>query len=275
MTESVATSPAEPGPLQRALGIQHIEVDGRPPSADDLLWRATVNDGHFTAMQVRGGRVRGLQVHLERLREGSRELWEADLDPALVRERVRHALGTRYVDASVRVYVHCPEGVLSVMVTVRPPQRMDRSAKRVLPVPYLRPFPEVKHLGGFGQVQHARLAAREGFGEALLTGPDGTVSEGATTNVLFHDGARIVLPSAPALAGTTLRLLEAGLPAAGSDVVREPVRLAELGRFRAVFLANSQGIAPVRTVGEREFAVDEELLALLEGVYEATPWDAF
>ncbi|NED91885.1 aminopeptidase, partial [Streptomyces sp. SID11233] len=85
-----------------------------------------------------------------------------------------------------------------------------------------------KHLGGFAQTQHGRLAARDGYDEILLTGPDGEVAEGGVTNVLFWDGERLVLPTAPALAGTTLTLLEQGLPGAGLAPARRPVRLADL-----------------------------------------------
>ncbi|WP_207939157.1 hypothetical protein [Actinomadura darangshiensis] len=46
-----------------------IEVDGRPATAEALAHPAIVNYGHFTAMQVRSGRVRGLAAHLRRLDE--------------------------------------------------------------------------------------------------------------------------------------------------------------------------------------------------------------
>ncbi|MFE9250214.1 aminotransferase class IV [Streptomyces sp. NPDC007088] len=273
-TPGPAPSPGSaPGPLQRSLGILRMEVDGRPPTADDLLWRAVVNDGHFTAMQIRGGRVRGLRAHLDRLAEGSRELWGLEPDGDLVRARVRHALGGDLLDAAVRIYVHRPLEALSLFVTVREPVEAGRSAKRLRSVAYVRPLAHVKHLGGFGQIHAGRVAAGEGFDEALLTGPEGLVSEGAVTNVLFHDGERFVAPDGPSLEGTTLRLLAAGLAAAGSPVAREPVRLAELGRFRAAFVCNSQGVAPVQAVDEREFAVDDRLYGRLEEVYGAVPWD--
>ncbi|MHC3426283.1 aminotransferase class IV [Streptomyces sp. DT18] len=261
------------GPLARELGIELVEVDGRAATADDLLWRAVRGDGHFTAAQVRGGRVRGVGVHLERLRAASRELWGEELDPGLVRERVRHALGGRARDAALRVYVHRPAGALSLMVTLAAPGEVGDEPLRVRPVPYVRPFAHVKHLGGFGQTHYGRLAGREGYDEILLTGPDGEVAEGGVTNVLFWDGERLVLPTAPALAGTTLTLLEQGLPAAGLAPARRPVRLADLAGFRSVFLANSRGIVAVGEIDGHSYAVDGALLRRLRAVYEAVPWE--
>ena len=57
--------------------------------------------GHFTAMQLRGGRTRGLQLHLDRLGAASREMFGAALEGGQVRDLIRHALGARVRDASV------------------------------------------------------------------------------------------------------------------------------------------------------------------------------
>lgn len=46
------------------MDIPRIEIDGGPATADQLAYPAIVNYGHFTAMQVRGGAVSGLDLHL-------------------------------------------------------------------------------------------------------------------------------------------------------------------------------------------------------------------
>ena len=66
-------------------------------------------------------------------------------------------------------------------------------------MPFLRPFPHIKHLGGFGQARYGELARRAGFDDALLTGPDGTISEGAVTNIAFYDGTERRPRSRPAV----------------------------------------------------------------------------
>ena len=56
--------------------------------------------GHFTAMQVRGGRTRGLDLHLARLEAAHRDVYGRALGGQEVRDRIRHALGGRETPAS-------------------------------------------------------------------------------------------------------------------------------------------------------------------------------
>ncbi|GAA3137650.1 aminotransferase class IV family protein [Streptomyces rectiviolaceus] len=257
-----------PAPLQR------LEIDGRAATADRLLWPALGGVGHFTAMQVRGGATRGLGLHLARLDSATRELFDRELDGEHIRELIRHVLRDDIADASVRVIVHAPEGgEPSVMVTVRAPGGMPESPQALRSVPYQRPFPHIKHLGGFGQARHGELARRAGFDDALLTGPDGTISEGAVTNIGFYDGSEVVWPDAACLEGITMQLLAPRLAAAGLPTRRAPVTLADLSSYTAVFVTNARGIAPVRRIDATEFAVDEKLMGTLAGLYADVPWD--
>ncbi|MGW6267835.1 aminotransferase class IV family protein [Streptomyces sp. NPDC055060] len=257
-----------PSPLQR------LEIDGRAVTADRLVWAALGGVGHFTAMQVRGGATRGLGLHLERLDAATRELFGRELDGEYIRGLVRHVLRDDITDASVRVHVHAPEGEPSVTVTVRAPGGMSESPQALRSVPYQRPFPHIKHLGGFGQARHGELARRAGFDDALLTASDGTISEGAVTNIGFFDGTEVVWPDAPCLEGVTMRLLEPLLPAAGYPSRRAPVTLADLSSYTAAFVTNARGIAPVRRIDDTEFAVDGKLMGTLAGLYADVPWDA-
>lgn len=267
--------------------VQRIEIDGRPATAENLLWPALVNTGHFTAMQVRGGKVRGIDLHLDRLDAATRELFGRGLDGERVRGLIRHILrgdpagASAIDDASVRVHVHAPEGEPSLMVTVRPPTvlpaAMADRARALMSVPYQRPFAHIKHLGGFGQARYGEPARRAGFDDALLTGPGGQISEGAVTNIAFCErtpgGPRIVWPNAPHLAGITMRLIEARLPAAGLPTAHAPVTLADLPSYTAAFVTNAWGVSPVRRVDSVAYAVDEKLMATVAGVYEEVPWD--
>ena len=56
------------------------------------------------------------------------------------------------------------------MVTVRPPAGMQATPWRLRTVPYQRPLAHIKHLADFGQSYFRRLALRDQFDEALLTG---------------------------------------------------------------------------------------------------------
>ncbi|MER7515697.1 aminotransferase class IV [Streptomyces sp. NPDC126499] len=269
MTTPPAAPPPDPAtPPDGELPPLRIEVDGEPAADPELLATLMSGYGHFTAMQVRGGRVRGLGLHLDRLDRATRELFGRGLDGGRVRALLAGALaaaGRR--DASARVYVY--EGARTV-VTVRAPYPADRTPRALKSVAYWRPAAHLKHLGGFGQTFHGDAARRAGFDEALLTGgPDAEIAEGAVTNIAFWDGTSVVWPSAPCLPGVTMSLLTPRLPS-----VTRRVTLADVPGFRAAFVTNSRGIAPVSRIDDTALTVDEELMARVYAAYEAVPWDA-
>ncbi|MCX4509196.1 aminotransferase class IV [Streptomyces sp. NBC_01619] len=252
----------------------YIEIDGRPATELDpeLIPVLQSGYGHFTAMQVRDGRARGLALHLERLDASTREMFDAPLDGDHVRALVRRALGMAgRRDASVRIAVYwVPEAAEPTqVVTVREPQTMPEQPRSLMSVPFQRPLAHLKHAGGIGQPYYGRAAVRAGFDDALLTGPNGVISEGSITNVAFWDGTSVVWPDAPALCGITMALLEPLLSS-----VRREVTLADLGSYAAAFLTNSQGFAPVHRIDSTVFAVDEKLMRRVREAYATVPWDA-
>jgi branched-subunit amino acid aminotransferase/4-amino-4-deoxychorismate lyase len=250
-----------------------IEIDGRSATVERLSAAAPAGYGHFTAMQVRNGRVRGLRLHLARLDAANREMFGAGLDADAVLGYLRHALGAQTHDASVRVYVYETPGGPAVMVTVRPPGTMAPEVWRLQTVPYQRSLAHIKHIGDFGQGYFGRLAQRNGFDEALLTGPDGIVCEGSITNIGFSDGTGVLWPAAPALAGITMQILERALAERGVPSRHAPVRVSDLGSFAGAFVTNSHGIAPVGQVDELTLPVDSALMPALTQAYESAGWD--
>jgi len=241
-----------------------VELDGRPVDAETLL-STTLRFGHFTAMQVRGGRTRGLELHLRRLEVATRELFDAPLDGDGVRALIRHALGD-VEDASVRVYVHEAEPEPAVLVTVREPGGVT-SPQRLLSVRYQRPDAHLKHLAT-GQAYYLRLAQRSGFDDALLTADDGLVSETAIANVGFLDAAGVVWPDAPLLPGITMQLLERAVPSR-----RAPVRLEDIPSFEGAFLSNARGVAAVSGVDGLSLPIGTPGHDGVAAAYEAVGWD--
>jgi branched-subunit amino acid aminotransferase/4-amino-4-deoxychorismate lyase len=251
-----------------------VEVNGTAATAQQLQDLVLRHYGHFTAMQVRDARTRGLDLHLNRLDAATRELFGTGLDAGLVRAHIRHALGdTR--DASVRVIVHQPESAPApdIMVTVRPPAQLSADPQRLMPVPYQRPVPHIKHIGDVGQAYYGRAAARAGFDGALLTGPDGIIAEGAITNIGFSDGSVLTWPDAPCLAGITWQLVEPRLAVSGLPTQRAPVHLADVPSQRAAIVTNSHGVAPVGWVGQVQLPGSAALAKAVGEIYESVPWD--
>ena len=211
--------------------ILRTEVDGRDATAEQLRFPA-FSYGHFTAMQVRGRKVRGLGPHLTRLDAANRELFGAGLDGDVVSDHIRHALGDM-ADASIRVYVSGNgRDDVSIMVTVRGPIDVTTEPIGIMSVPYQRSEPHIKHLGDHGQVYHRRRAELAGFDDALLTGPDGVISECGIANIAFFDGTSAVWPDAPALQGITMQLVEPRL-ADGAAVSPRTRQRERSGRVRS------------------------------------------
>lgn len=247
-----------------------IELDGQRPSAAEL-WSTASAFGHFTAMQVRGGRTRGLALHLDRLEAANRELFDAELDRERVRELMRHAL-RRDEDASLRVYVFASADEPAIMVTVRPPAYVS-TPQRLQSVSYQRPAPHLKHLAT-GQALYTRVARRNGFDDALLTDSGGIVSESATANIGLFDESGVVWPDAPQLHGITMQLLERRLPELGVPVQRAQVRLAQLADVSGAFLTSARGVAAVSRIDDVHFSIRPEQLNMLTEAYASVSWDA-
>lgn len=248
-----------------------IEIEGRPPSAE-ALWAAASGLGHFTAMQVRRGRTRGLELHVARLEAANHELFGAGLDGNRVRELVRHALGDS-MDASVRVYVfETPDDEPVLMVTVKEPAELA-TPQRLQSVEYQRPDAHLKHLAT-GQGHYSRLARRSGFDDALLTSTDGRISETATANVAFLDDDGVVWPEGRFLHGITMQLLERALPEAGVPSRRAPVRRADMPSFRGAFVSNARGLALVCGIDSLSVATDPARVQSVADVYASLPWES-
>ncbi|KAB8189846.1 class IV aminotransferase [Nonomuraea phyllanthi] len=261
-----AHQPAGPlvvDPIRRVDRVtERAALEGRLVDADArLLFGARY--GHFTSMQVRDRRVRGLDLHVERLEAANAELFGVPLDRAAVLASIRAALGDDVRDATVRVYV-VEDGRPRVVAVCVPPCEAPARPQSVKPVAYQRFLPHIKQASGMMQVHVRRQVQREGFDEALLTTGDGLISEGAITNLGGFAGGRLVWPDAPMLHGTTMRLLER------MDVPQErrPLRPADLAGFDQVFLCNSWGVWPVGRVGDVALPQDGALMARLIDYYD-------
>jgi branched-subunit amino acid aminotransferase/4-amino-4-deoxychorismate lyase len=250
--------------------MTRIEIDGVAPTPEQLL--ATVSGyGHFTAMQVRGGRARGLALHLRRLEAANREVFGAGLDGERVRTLVRHALGDT-MDASVRIYVYETPGEPVTMVTVKEPAEMA-TPQRLQSARYQRPDAHVKHVTT-DQGHYRRLAQRDGFDDAVLVTADGVVSETTLANVGFFDGEAVVWPDAPMLHGITMQLLERELAGRGVPPWRRStVRLGDVASLDGAFLCNARGIAAVTAVDQLGLPAEPAGLTSLTEAYTSVAWD--
>ncbi|WP_049456165.1 aminotransferase class IV family protein [Stenotrophomonas maltophilia] len=255
-----------------------VTCNGQPAQVEDLL-PALVNYGHFTSLQVRGGAVQGLDLHLARLSQATRELFGSELDTAQVQAWMAQALQhAARADASLRVTVYSrhfdfrsPLATVPVDVLVAVSAPVALSApKRVRSVAWQREMPQIKHVGTFGLFAERRAAMAEGFDDVLFVTADGDVSEGSTWNLAMHDGERLLWPQAPALRGTAEALLLRYWP----DVqATRPVRLADLANVKAAFACNASGLWALAAIDGHVLPGSQSLAEQGRAVLAGAPWD--
>jgi branched-chain amino acid aminotransferase len=218
-------------------------LNGKPlPAVDSELLRAT-SYGHFTSMQVRDGRVDGLDLHFERLDHSSRELFGQRLSADRVRADLRAALDHAGAgDLSIRVNVFATTE-LQVLVQVGPPVEPGTQPLRLLAFQHERAVPHLKHTGTFDLTYYARQAKIAGYDNAVFHTAAGEISEASIWNICFARGAAIVFPSAPVLPGIRQQILQRGL----GNHATTSVPLTDLTTYGAAYLTNS--IDPARLVG--------------------------
>lgn len=235
-------------------GLTRVFLDGRPAAGEDLRALALVNYGHFTTVQVRAGTAQGMDLHLSRLCGASEELFGRVPAADDLRRQLRQALqADGRDDCTLRATVFAPgfdplrggDGVQvepRMLVAVSPPLQPPAGPVRVRSFRHLRAVPHLKHVGTFDLFHHRRLAAREGFDDALFADSQGRVLEGTTWNVGFISGDGVLWPQGPALSGVTRRLLQDGLAAAGVAQQGRSVALDELPAMRGAFACNTRGV---------------------------------
>jgi len=245
-----------------------VEVNGH--EADDASLSLLDHEGwgHFTAMQVRRGRTRGLDLHMARLEAAHREVYGRALGAEEIRGRIRHALHGK-IDASVRVYGYWA----GLIVTVREPQDMPRRSHTMTALHFQRPLARLKHVGSWGQGRFHEMALAAGFDEGILVDEAGRISEGTVTNVGFWRDGTVIWPDAPKLDGITMLLLRRQLTAAGHPQAEEPVRVQDLASYGGMILCNARGWAPVSRVDDMKIPADEAFVGVIASAFDGCPWD--
>ncbi len=246
--------------------VRHVEINGQEANEEALALLDHEGWGHFTAMQVRNGCTRGLDLHLARLDTAHRDIYGKQLDGELVRARIRHALDGR-PDASVRVYGYWA----GLIVTVRGPQEMLSRPYAMTAQHFQRPLARLKHVGSWGQGRFHELATAAGFDEGLFVDETGRISEGNVTNVGFWRDGCVIWPDAPKLDGITMLALQRELEVCGIPQAEKIVHVQDLASYDGMILCNSRGWAPVGRVDETQISQNGEFTDAISAAYEKCP----
>lgn len=252
------------------------ELNGSPVDGEDLKSLALVNFAHFTSMRIEpGGRVRGWDLHMQRLARDCMTVFGTELDTENIRVLVRQAVTQIETSTTVRVTVFDPgldmgrmgaKADPDVLVTTRPAAVLPLPALKVATATFSRELPHVKHAGLMASLYHRRVAQQAGFDDALFTEANGDITEGVTWNVGFIDANEVIWPSGNVLPGTTASLI--------GDIhrpsVSAKVNTGELHGMQAAFATNvSYGVRPIEMIDGHHLDTSHPLLAELSEKYLA------
>jgi branched-subunit amino acid aminotransferase/4-amino-4-deoxychorismate lyase len=206
----------------------------------------------FETLRVYGGRPFELDAHLDRLRASSVRLRLPEPPPAALQALAHDALAAAGASECVLRFLWTPETGLALVSAL--PAGLEELRARGLRLRVCEWATGA--LAGAKSVSYAEnmaaqaAAEADGFDDALLVAPDGTVLEAPTANVWFREGAALRTPSLelPILAGVTRAVL---LRDRDAEEGRYP--LERLLAADEVFLTSSvREVMPVVRVGHRE-----------------------
>ncbi|MFF0431570.1 aminotransferase class IV family protein [Streptomyces sp. NPDC004327] len=262
-------------------GSTTTRLDGREPAAADLAPLAFAGYAHFTAMQVRDGRVRGLDLHLARLRHASLELFGRALPDDRVRSLLRAALAGGPADLSLTATVFSPSGEFTVAAPDEEPELLVRTAPpaagpagplSLAVVEHERFLPSVKHVGEPAKTYWLRRATEQGHDDVAFTDRRGRLSEASIWNLAFWDGTAVVWPAAAMLDGVTMGVVRRQLDRLGVPQHVREVTPADLRALSGAAVMNSwtPGVA-VRRIGPTPLPEAPSFVELLHRAYQEEP----
>jgi branched-subunit amino acid aminotransferase/4-amino-4-deoxychorismate lyase len=258
-----------------------VHINGETARADDLAPLAFTGFAHFTAMQVRDGQVRGLDLHLERLRFASLKLFGRALPDDRVRSYLRAALAAGPPDVSLTATMYLPPGEfapsgpdreLNVLVRTQAATNGPTGPLSLATYEYERVVPDVKHVGEVAKRYFLRQAVAEGFDDAAFVDRNGRLREASIWNLAFWDGSTVVWPAGDKLIGCTMSIVRRQLDRLGVIQQERELTLADLPTLHAAAIMNSwtPGV-PVNRIGSTRFPEAPAFLGLLHQCYQAEP----
>lgn len=259
-------------------------LNGSEATAAEMAGVLANNYGHFTTLQVRGGAIQGLGLHLQRLDEASVELFGRPLSREKIAEFFAAALRDSGLDdCTLRATVVSRDFEISredkscnldVLVRVAQALEPGRQGLRLKSFLHTRYLPHLKHVGTFPLFHYRRLATLAGFDDALFVDAAGVVSEGAFWNIGFWRGEEVLWPEAPALRGTCEGLLKCGLTELGVAQSTRQVTNADLDTVDGAFISNARGVQAVAAIDTVIFPPIPGRMAKLQQSLANQPWQA-
>lgn len=256
-------------------------LDGRPATTADLTPLAFAGFAHFTAMQVRDRQIRGLDLHLARLRTASIEFFGRALPDERVRSCLKAAIEAGSGDQSLTATMFSRSGEFTadgmgeepaVLVRTGPASNGPVGPLRLAAVEHERPLPAIKHVGEAAKTYYLHRAVQQGFDDAAFVDTRGRLSEATIWNLAFWDGEAVVWPEAAMLTGTTMSIVQRQLDRLGIPQRWEEVTLDSLKSLAGAAVMNSwtPGVA-VTGIGSVSVPEAASFMELLHQAFQAEP----
>ena len=256
-------------------------LDGHDASAQDLVPLAFAGFAHFTAMQVREGKVRGLDLHLERLRSASMAMFGNSHADADIRDFLRSAVDAGPSDLSLTATMFSRSGEFTARGASNDPAILVRTSPAcsgptgpltLEVVNHQRSWADVKHVGESMKTHALRQAAERGLDDAAFVDEQGRIAEATIWNLAFWDGDSVIWPKADILRGITMQIVERQLEKIGVGSRIEEIHLEDIKRISGAALMNSwTPCVPVRSIGSIDVPTSDEFAKKLHAAYQAEP----
>lgn len=258
-----------------------VQRNGRDADTSALAPLAFAGHAHFTAMQIRDRKIRGLDLHLDRLRTASMRMFGNALPDDVIRAHLRSAIDASPADASLTATVYSPAGEFVVagpdieaelLIRTSPAATDPQGPLSLAAVEYQRPLAAIKHVGEVAKTHYLREAVAQGHDDAAFVDRQGRLSEGTIWNLVFWDGETVVWPIAEMLTGTTLGIVQRQLKRLGVPQRSQEVRLADLPNLAGAAVMNSwtPGIA-VSAIASMPMPDAPMLMSALHRAYGEEP----
>lgn len=258
----------------------HIMINGEVAAAEDLSPLAFAGFAHFTAMQVRDGLVRGLDLHLHRLRWASFKLFGRAMPDDEVRRHL-HAAVQSHPSASLTATMFSRAGEFTrnglpgdpaILVRAGPPADGPTGPLRLDLVEHERPLFAIKHVGETAKTHLLRRAVQRGYDDAAFFDRNGRIGEATIWNLAFWDGEAVIWPDADVLPGVTMGIVKRQLDVLGILQRTMSISRSTLGEMQGAVVLNSwtPGI-PVTEIGGAEVRLSERFVSLMHQAYQAEP----
>ncbi|MDA0116943.1 aminotransferase class IV family protein [Vibrio sp. T11.5] len=256
-------------------------LNGQAIPSSEITHLAFSGFAHFTALQVRNKMIKGLDLHLDRLRRASLELYDKALADEVVQSYIHSAVASGPIDHSLSVTMYSPRGEFTtdsmhveprVLIRMAPAENGPAGPLRLAVIDHDRPLAEIKHVGEIGKTYYLHQAVRQGFDDAVFLNTEGYLSEGTIWNLAFWDGESIIWPQARMLQGTMMAMVQRQLSQLKVPQRSEPITLSRLSQLKGAAVMNSwsPGIR-VCQIASTLFSDSDQLISRLHRAYNSEP----